>query len=163
MAPERMLGSMVIKWVISPTYKWGINWDEIAHLILTFYQHFQRDISWPTYQQSRPSEYGDRGLDWSNHWQLGFFFGRLISLKRGRNWYFSTGNHPCQFVPNKIGSQCCLETKKPSRYHGNNDRIQLPTAGNIPRNEGLRLVPTTYKWVITPISWVITVVTPPMY
>ena len=40
---SRKLGSMVSTWLISPTYKWGIPWG-YNPLILTFYQHFQRDI-----------------------------------------------------------------------------------------------------------------------
>ena len=40
---SRKLGSMVSRWLISPTYKWGIPWG-YNPLILTFYQHFQRDI-----------------------------------------------------------------------------------------------------------------------
>ena len=39
----RKLGSMVSKWVISPTYKWGIPWG-YNPLILTNDPNFQRDI-----------------------------------------------------------------------------------------------------------------------
>ena len=34
---RRMLGSMVSKWVISPTCKWGIPWGEITHLYILIY------------------------------------------------------------------------------------------------------------------------------
>ena len=41
----RKLGSMVSKWVISPTYKWDINWGEITHWSDHHRSdHFQRDI-----------------------------------------------------------------------------------------------------------------------
>ena len=40
------LGSMVSKWVFSPTYKWGIPWG-YNPLILTIDPKFQRDIQVP--------------------------------------------------------------------------------------------------------------------
>ena len=40
---SRKLGSMVRKWVISPTYKWEKHWGEIIHF-LTIDPKFQQDI-----------------------------------------------------------------------------------------------------------------------
>ena len=107
----RKLGSMVSKWDISPTYKWGIlGWNH--PLILTIDPNFQRDIQVTTFLLRLLSDWSSNNRpNWSllfhlQHDDEGESPGKVVQLTTKStfsklNWCESLSNHLHEKHPKK--------------------------------------------------------------